>query len=141
MTGAVLGLTQREMHEIVTAQRRVDDWLARFTYRPGWRFFTDISTYGDLRLHLRYKAPDTWSSITPDPDDPWAAPYPEIQLGMSERLSHMMVLDLGEPYITKAVYGVIRQMEDHERLEWFKVDGKHRWPPHTPDGGTNYRPT
>lgn len=93
--------------------------LPAVTYRPGWEFRWSCAN-GLLFLHCIVGEPDAkgWDAVTGE------------RRGSGD---WMWVTEL--PLNPKWLLGKIAQMENHERREWFKVDGHPPCWPHRTGGG------
>lgn len=101
------------------AMRAIYGELPAVTYRPGWEFRWSCAN-GLLFLHCIVGEPDAkgWDAVTGE------------RRGSGD---WMWVTEL--PLNPKWLLGKIAQMENHERREWFKVDGHPPCWPHRTGGG------
>ena len=81
--------------------------LTQISYKPGWRF----EFHPPANVELRVATIDSWP--------------PHAALETSFETSVWSCCDR-DAFIA-AVLGLVRQAEEHELREWFKVDGA-RWP-------------
>jgi len=92
------------------------------TYRADWSFKVDtIHAYGQLAPVGCVLAVEAW---VPD-----VRGYGQINLVSTINVQDR---DRREDVLFR-VWEAIRMLEDHERLEWLKVDGQCAFPPH-PEG-------
>jgi hypothetical protein len=94
--------------------------LRRVTYKPDWDL--DLDPTGALRAD--YVAPNASDNMAGCP------------LGMPLRVAHRRPLHpaaflrMEETEFLRAVREALGEIEEHERDEFFKIDGEARWHPH-----------
>ena len=100
--------------------------LDKITYKPGWTLSL-ISTYADqYRRKSDYEPATIYCTfITKDVDT-----GREIKLNLQHSIGPFMREDNGDRQLIDIIARVVRQFEDHEFKEWFKVDGFCVFDPH-----------
>lgn len=128
--GVELSEDDYQMHEIlgtlgaikdtfigpVLAATQIGELLARFTYKPGWRFelVSDFDALG-WALSVDFPAPHAmetgeWTVVHSVYRVPWILSSEE----------HFWIW----------LQGILKEVEFHELREFFKVDGVALWRPH-----------
>lgn len=98
--------------------------VARISYKPGWA----IDAFYDreaacVTLRVAFTVPDaTQQRVQPLP------------LRIKHPISEQEIRLMNEAALILFVEQKIREMEDHEFREWFKLDGVPVSYPHGPDG-------
>lgn len=96
----------------------VKEWLTGITYRPGWEIRTG-GLHGDDQYVI------VWATA-PDVCEPGKA----FQTGPLFRMP--VDITSREQFCDWLMDVCIPGVEQHERYEWFRVDGKHHRDPHAP---------
>lgn len=98
----------------------VTELVSRLSYKQGWELEADFDeTRGTAHLDIRVKLPDVRN-----PAVPVEVGYMHL-LGNLKHLSRQSLLD--------RVSFALREMEEHEFCEWFRLDGRPVRNPH-PEG-------
>lgn len=90
-------------------------WAQRISYKPNCQIRANFDySMGLLRISVRFYGPDS--------------AHPESNLWVEQSI----MVDPPEMFehFRYYVFDVITAMEGHERMEWFKVDGKSVKHPH-----------
>jgi hypothetical protein len=95
--------------------------LPRLTYKPGWRLIVEphLPGWPDARVYQvrwEFTAP---CAVTGKPD---------IQVCATHVLDPYYIPD--EQSLFNRILHIVRQCEEHETLEFFKVDGAPLYDPH-----------
>lgn len=108
----------------VIEKTTLEEFLKRFTYKPGWRFRvrtrgSSSSLFGRSQLHIVMETQDSRR------DD-----SAKVEIEMWTSIPYDFEEGAPEWSIREWVRHEIRTMELHELDEWFKVDGKLPYDPH-----------
>lgn len=99
----------------------VQQFLARITYKPGWKFIALMHPSCDqIKIHLSYLARDARLENNEG----------EITLTSITIIHPHSPTELTEENLRSAIIRQILQAEMHERDEWLRLDGKHVTDPH-----------
>ncbi len=101
---------------------RVRKLLARVTYKPGWRFCVAPHSYLGITLVVDYTTNDINNPTAP------------ITVGTARLFDEMQLENMkDEDIVVHCIGGTIRDLEDHEFREHFRIDGHCVLDPH-PEG-------
>lgn len=92
-------------------------YIRRITYKPGWTIEAEYLSQDQVVVRLSFRAP---CAVTGRTD--------EIQLG-SRNVIDVRMID-NERSLMNYILRLIKAAEEHETLEFFKVDGVAPYYPH-----------
>jgi hypothetical protein len=92
-------------------KERLESLLSRISYKPGWEF----EVHGSDRMSFRVRPPDTYGPTGAIVDI-------VLEVRVDDSMSDDEILD--------RLRIKILAFEDHECLEWFKLDGESYVNPH-----------
>jgi hypothetical protein len=109
-----------DYEDLLVTARRVRDAFAKITYKPGWVFDVQADPSFEVMIVVNFPVRD----ITKEG-------YPETTLQFRRSFSVWCISGLSfDSLLSHVVMGTIRQIEEHEFQEWFKVDGVCIYDPH-----------
>ena len=99
-------------------QHTIEDWLRGVTYRPGWSFRSGGLADGSQYVIVLATGPDVC-----DPGKRFVAgPLFRVPEDIPTRTQ----------FLDWLVDSCIPGVEEHERWEWFRIDGRRHRNPHAP---------
>jgi hypothetical protein len=117
---AVIGNTRTE------AYNKINSILERLTYKPNVRIkCLHSSTRDSIEILLSGSVPD---ADQPAATVPWD--QPTITVVSIYTLAPQFILSQSEDALIHLLWHHVRKWEDHEAMEFFKIDGKHFKDPH-----------
>ena len=109
-------------------QAELDEWVSRISYKPGWEIWAELLDYGNLiNITVGYNGADSTQPTR-------TRPIHHSQLCSPEFLHRMATGASAFDVFVSQVLQTLRELENHEQREFFRVDGKHRgdFVPHDP---------
>ena len=113
---------------MIPSQDQLNEWVARLSYRPTW----------EIRANLLDTSPCvliTVGSYGPCTINPNTASLPARYYHHNKKFLAKSLTDIEA--FAHAVLETIEELETHEMLEYFRIDGKHYVKPHK-DGEAIY---
>lgn len=94
-------------------------YIQRITYKPGWRLCAEPWHWDQVRLLIKWEAPCAFTG------------QPCVQVSASHIIDLLCIRD--ERDVLTQVLWAIKRAEEHETLEFLKLDGVAPFDPHRHD--------
>lgn len=103
--------------------------VARVTYKPGYTF--ELRPARDTRwTDMKMSTNDSVIRLNATVQDALGETEHPVTVLFDWAVPHNYLAAIDEDWIFKTIRNLVLKFEEHEAMEWLKIDGDARWNPH-----------